>query len=297
MRVNLFTTCNIRGGRVSDLKKLLSSINDSIKTDPMLTVRHFILIQGCNALPDDLLEYERPDCYFLMIEDLVSLSGARNILLKQAYAKFNDFGDDDIFAFPDDDAWYPPGLLSWLVKQFSGAQNLNLFVCRYGSDPVDLFSKNQEALFGRNLNSYLALYLRTASSNTIFIRASLALKTGFFDERLGVGAKINGGEDLDYALRAYVLRDGDVSISTEKLVGHRDWTAQFRAKYYVGSLFAIARSAPSSFGLLVQLLRKMLVGFYFVIRREMTISQYFRSMRVGLGGFGEKRVLVSEAGS
>lgn len=296
MRINLFTTCNIRRGRVSDLKKLLSSIHQSIESDPLLTVRHFILVQGCNALPDDLLEFERPDCYFLKKEDLVSLSGARNILLKYAHTKFNDFGDGDIFAFPDDDAWYPPGLLSWLVKQFSNAQNLNLFVCRYGSSPIDLSNVNQEALSGRILKASFALYLQTASSNTIFIRASLALKTGFFDERLGVGASINGGEDLDYALRAYVLRDGDAFISTEKLVGHRDWTAQFRAKYYVGSLFAIARSAPSSFWLLVQLLRKMLVGFYFVIRREMTISQYFRSMRVGLGGFGEKLVLVSDVG-
>ncbi|TXJ06912.1 MAG: hypothetical protein E6Q25_08410 [Acinetobacter sp.] len=292
MNFLLFTTCDVKGGRLPEMVRLFKSISDSDEKSTELSFRHYVLLQRCSELPEEFADFSANNRIFIFIPNMVSLSRARNIMIKRAQLD-GAFNSDGICAFPDDDAWYPDGFLDMVQSIFTSQPDLQIFTCRYGSDPQKRILSEAKQNQGFHLSDSCGKFIQTASSNTIFIKIQLAREVGYFDERLGVGARINGGEDLDYALRAFSLRDGKVALSREKLVGHRDWTAQFRGKYFSGSLFGLARSSHKSFCLRFQLLRKLMVGLYFVLRGEMTFLQFVLATRIGLEALRDHRVEVS----
>ena len=288
----LFTTSNPKGSRLTELLRLFRSIDDAVATEGV-RVRHYVLLQETAALPAALAEWQNAHRTFLLAPTRLSLSRARNLMIHRAHAD-QAFSETRITAFPDDDAWYPPGFLRMLSDYLGIASVPDIFTCRYASQPVRIHPQRQEEVFAYLHVSSDREFVRYASSNTLFLRSALASEVGYFDERLGVGARINGGEDLDYALRAYCLGGTHATISTLALVGHRDWSPGVRAQYYTGSLFAIARSGLGSLPLFVQLLRKVGVGIFFTLRREMSPRQLLRSLGIGLRGTTDKRVAIAQ---
>jgi hypothetical protein len=296
MNFLLFTTCDAKGGRLPEIARLFKSLSDSVSGNANLGFKHYVLLQRCTKLPYELLQFAIAQRCFLFSPEMISLSRARNIMIEKA-REDGAFDQQGLCAFPDDDAWYPPNILIALQSFFNTHPEVDLFACRYGAAPTNAYSSNPESINGLYISSNCAQFIRTTSSITIFLRIKLAASTGFFDERLGVGAVINGGEDLDYALRAFSLCKGKVALSAEKLIGHRDRTTEARGKYFAGSLFAIARSSHHNFCMRAQLLRKLLVGLYFLLRGEMKLGQYAAAVRVGLSGLGERMVLVNQGKS
>ena len=69
--------------------------------------------------------------------------------------------------------------------------------CKYGTDAIEL---NEHHIDEKAEYKDLVF---NASSNTIFISGPIVSDVGFFNENIGVGAKYNGGEDLDYSIRSY----------------------------------------------------------------------------------------------
>jgi GT2 family glycosyltransferase len=109
----------------------------------------------------------------------------------------------------------------------------------------------------------------------MFLHSRIAEAIGGFDEELGIGTANNGGEDTDYALRAY-RQSRKSRFVNRALIGHRDHNPRLRSRYYRGSLIAIARHTamrPASVALLV---RKIMVGSFLVATRDMS-SQEFRT--------------------
>lgn len=124
-----------------------------------------------------------------------SLSEARNIGLEHAAG--------EIIAFPDDDCWYPPKLLSNISNYFEAnpaitALCVNVFdpyvAKSYGSRPLNLIKK----ITPSNL-------FTLPISVGLFVRSAKIKETGLkFDETLGAGTKYGSGEETEFINRLMV---------------------------------------------------------------------------------------------
>lgn len=274
--VLLFTTCNIQGGRLDELDRLLKSVKAAQSADG-IAVKHYVLLQ--NAEPAAYLDIIQ-DCDFVEvvgISGMISLSKARNLMLKIAIES-GDIASARWAAFPDDDAWYPEGVLKEIDEKL--LSDGTLLSCKYSSAPnlvTDGFSFNVDG------KRSIFFFVQIASSNTIFLSADLLGKTGFFDEALGIGARINGGEDLDYALRA-LQNSKAVFLDGRALIGHRDKIVELRSRYYAGSLFALFRTSlknPRVFGVAI---RKIFIGGYLLLKKEIGVGGLLKAYVCGFSG-------------
>lgn len=130
----------------------------------------------------------------------------------------------DVIAFPDDDCWYPAGLLEQVVAVLSKHQELDGITGR--------FTDGSGRTEGRWLASSMLLdrynVWRGAIEFSIFLRRRVVEAVGQFDESLGVGAGTAWGaaEGTDYLLRC--LRQGfKLKYLTEMILHHPVKTANF----------------------------------------------------------------------
>ncbi|MEJ8630449.1 glycosyltransferase family A protein [Sphingomonas sp. I4] len=127
----------------------------------------------------------------------MSLSQARNRILRTIAAE-EGFADGSLVLFPDDDCWFTDTYLPMVGQMFVTDPQLQYWFCRYGSSPAA-----DQALFGATHRARASDVVRRSSSITLVIRGSLMARVGLFDEGLGVGTALNGGEDTDFAVRLY----------------------------------------------------------------------------------------------
>jgi hypothetical protein len=267
---------------MNDLLRLLDSIAEA-KCQHGLATRHYILLQrASDGVPSVLQVPVDPTVRLLAITERVCLSRARNILLARALAD-GVLASALWVAFPDDDAWYPTHLLNEVNALFANSASVDLVTCSYGAEP-QILAPGAGPMAFRPLAG-LGELVRTVSSNTLMLRASVVESIGGFDERLGLGAAINGGEDLDYTLRACVSHARHVLLSAAPLVGHRDRMRWVRSRYFAGSLFALSRGARKRPALVVQVMRKLLVGLTLVALRELSAADLCTCVRTGLSGW------------
>lgn len=124
------------------------------------------------------------------------LSHARNVGLASATG--------DIISFPDDDCWYPKGLLARVMSVFETSMAVDGLTGRSedgeGSPSGGKFSRVSGRL---NLNNVW----KRGISYTIFLRSTVCAAVGPFDEELGVGARtpFGSGEETDYLIRTIKL--------------------------------------------------------------------------------------------
>lgn len=221
------------------------------------TVRLHLLVQNSRA---DQRAASFPE--FVRVSDIdasVSLSAARNHLLGGVQTSA-PFEDDDVVGFPDDDAWYPPGLLDRVASVFASIPDLDFWFCRYASTPVPVVMRHAPPDLAPGVRDVV----RNASSNTIFVRGSLA-RSLRFDETLGVGTATGSAEDTDYAVRA-CLAGRRTRFADAAFVGHHDKDLACRARYFPGEVLVIARHARRVPALRRELIRKVGVGAYLGLR-------------------------------
>lgn len=124
------------------------------------------------------------------------LSRARNVGLASMTG--------DIIGFPDDDCWYPEGLLARVVYEFETQPQLHGLTGRsedgQGQPSGGSFSRSRGGVDFNNV-------WKRGISYTIFLRSSVCGAVGRFDEELGVGARtrFGSGEETDYLIRAVKL--------------------------------------------------------------------------------------------
>jgi glycosyltransferase involved in cell wall biosynthesis len=110
----------------------------------------------------------------------------------------------DIVGFPDDDCEYPVGLLRRVSEMFSSLETLAGVTGRSigydGGGSIGRFEVDQTDVTREKIWT-------CGISFTIFIRRSVVLSAGLFDENLGVGAATpwGAGEETDYLLRILSL--------------------------------------------------------------------------------------------
>ena len=211
------------------------------------------------ALP----HYVRP----MITGERLSLSRARNVILTDI-AKRGGFDSKSLVLFPDDDCWFTDVYLPIMDMMFAEDDDLQYWFCRYSSCPAA-----DTALFARTRPARASDVVRRSSSITMVVRASLMEKLGPFSEELGVGTSLNGGEDTDFAVRLY--RSGRKGAAcNHALVGHRDWNAANRARYFAGSATVLARNAWSRPALGWEYVRKLASGASLVARRKLPLSDF-----------------------
>lgn len=287
----LLTTCDVQGGRTDELLRLLSSVSQQAQDDDVRVI-HYVLLQRAGPQAAELnTDWVRHDVRFLQLPGRVSLSRARNLMLNQV-EKDGLLNSALWVAFPDDDAWYPPGLVRRMTTLFFSAPHVGMATCQYSSAPQAIADTPNSGAFEALTSS--GEFVRTVSSNTLFLRADIARSVGYFDERLGVGAPINGGEDLDFALRAFTINPGKTLISRWALVGHRDRQVWVRSTYFGGGLFALARAARSDIRLWWSFARKVLVGLFLFAKGELKPQQLMSSIRCASTGFANRAPLVEK---
>ena len=261
MKVILLTTTVWSETSLSLLQRLTTSIGQ--KSNQHLHCHHVMLLQKS---PDGTAPELNPSPHhqidMLTCPDMISLSEARNRMLTHCL-QHQLIGPQDVLAFPDDDCWYPENSLSLVVSAFTDNSDLEFFFCKYknnGHLQVDKIAPTKPATATEIVSN--------ASSNTIFLKGSLALKIGGFDRNLGVGAPNNGGEDLDYAIKAFLQASLSCFLPLY-LIGHRDKDNSLRGKYFRGSALALRRYFHKRNGLIYEFIRKMLIGVVLVARQEM----------------------------
>jgi hypothetical protein len=267
----LISTTDMKGGRREVRERMLQSVVDSRQALGERRIRLWLLLQNCDAgelaaFAASAPEFVRP----IAVAGQVPLSIARNMLLRRLISE-HGIGADALVAFPDDDCWYPAGFLSQVVALFARDSMLDFWFCRYGSRPTQ-----DAALTVGPAGARTGEIARNASSNTIFLRGRVVTAIGEFDEALGIGTPLGGAEDLDYALRARAVARKTV-YRDAALVGHRDKSASVRARYYASGLVVLARHAGNGAGW--ECLRKIAVGTYLVVRRELRIRDFAKALR------------------
>ncbi len=274
-RIELVTTIDATAGREGDLRRLMASVAQFLADRPHIAIRHRLLVQRCDDPAAYALQIGAPEWMSVgATAGQVSLSAARNILLAPLLAD-EALDEAALVAFPDDDAWYADGTLAHIVDRFDADPALDLWFCRYNSRPVSV----PEAEIRPSLQTAISY----ASSNTIVLRGALLRGIGGFDEGLGLGTPARSGEDTDFAMRAY-LAAREVQFAPAALIGHRDFDPAIRARYYAGSLAAIAKHARRSPAAVVALARKLAVGGALWGRRELTGAQLADALRLTFGG-------------
>jgi hypothetical protein len=263
-RVVLLTTCNLSAGRGQELSRLLESLEPALQ--PGVAIRHHLLLQEWDPCGAALALPPWVSC--TTIPGRLGISAARNVLVRGARA---EFADADLVAFPDDDAWYPPGLLAGMCALLDRFPRAGLVVSAYSSAPCAIPADPP-------LSRQLGNFVRSSSANNLFVRGRAAGAAGLFDEQLGLGAPVNGGEDLDYALRV-LAASGEAPLAvTLPLVGHRDPAPWARSRYFAGSLTALIRARADVPGARAQYLRKLLVGVAMAMRGELRPGAALRAV-------------------
>ena len=235
--------------------------------DTRASIKVLLLIQKCPeyrywALSRSLPAFVQAIPY----TDALSLSAARNLLL--SYAKSNGMIDSTtVVGFPDDDCWYPPGVLEAIAHAFSAAPKLGLWFSKYASTP------NPIAGSDRARRASPRDVIREASSNTMFVRGRVLGAAPVFDETLGVGTVNGGGEDTEFALRAYLSSAHSLYLPAP-IIGHRDKSPQLRPKYYRGGLIALARHAGQQPRIGFEFVRKLAVGVWLVGTRQLPVAAF-----------------------
>lgn len=284
MTLILFTTTDLAGGRDRDFRRLLASVERSRD----VAVRHYVLLQNASEEALALCRSEAPAaCRIFAISGRASVSAARNRLIAEACTEQVP-AEGDVVAFPDDDCWFPDGFLARLHRTFAEATTLDLLVCRMSLDPrADEFrSRDAEPIAAHQV-------VRMSSSNNMFLRGSLAGGLGAFDEGLGLGSPAGGGEDTDYALRAY-LGARRAGLLDQPLVGHPVPDRASAAKYFRGAMTVLARHARARPTLARECARKVLVGGWFVGSGRLAASEYLIGLRDGAGALLAARPTTPE---
>lgn len=219
-------------GRTREVGRFLASLQRQ-------TYRNFELFI-VDQNPDDRLlplidDYRR----HFPIERVASpkgLSRARNAGLQRITG--------DLVAFPDDDCWYPDGLLSDVASRFERDAGLDGLTGRF----VDENGRVEGRWLSRSqmLNRYTVW--RGAISFSIFLRRGLVERIGPFDEALGVGAGTawGAGEETDYLLRGLnvggrILFDRDLVLRHPVKTSAFDQAARDRQGHYESGFGRVIR--------------------------------------------------------
>lgn len=256
VRFILFTTT--RGdSRSSNLSRLTQSIQESVGYASGFQVEHFFLLQK-EETESGLFDHGVG--FRTLVDQLVSLSHARNILLRR-------FGhliaNEDIVSFPDDDCFYAPEALSHIAAAFAG-----------GGTRMIMAREDHQALHVGDPQLLPKDVVRRSTSNNLFVDGRTVRALGGFDEMIGLGAKLSGGEDTDFAMRAY-RRVTAANHCPSAIVHHRKPDVDaLRSRYFPGNFAALLSAARHDHRFIMEAARKAAIATVLLARRDLSVAEF-----------------------
>jgi glycosyltransferase involved in cell wall biosynthesis len=174
-------------GRTRELEALF----DSLASQTYPEFECIIVDQNPDRRVKDIVDRWKGVLNLRVVDSAPGLSRARNVGLALAAG--------EILAFPDDDCWYNPPLLTGVATWFE--QHSEFDILTVGAEDLSgIRSGNrwiQDRCELRPSNAF-----RTTFSSTIFVRRTPATRDRIFDESIGAGAgtRFGSGEETDYIL-------------------------------------------------------------------------------------------------
>ncbi len=175
--------------RTTELARLIASIDSQTDADYEL----IIVDQNEDDRLVPIIQHSTYREKILCLKCETGVSRARNLGMERAQGK--------IIAFPDDDCWYPPGVLR-IVSSWFDAHPTYEILCLNSLDGDGTRSGNRWIQDSCDLNLF-NIY-RTSVGYAYFIRSGGAARSIRYDEGIGPGANSPylGGEDSDFILTA-----------------------------------------------------------------------------------------------
>lgn len=202
-----------------------------------------------------------------------SLSNARNQALKFIQS------DDQIICFPDDDCWYPEDFFSQINDEL-GADIVDI-IQTYYREPTIEGGVPPEILINRNN----AKYLHPCSVGIFINIEKVQIDTISFDEFLGVGAELPGGEESDLLFRLllsnYTIKQIAKPYVYHKVIRERLKNPSYKihaARFYV--MLKNRKLSDINTRLMLSFLKSMLVVFWDyknLVGKLYAISQWIKN--------------------
>jgi glycosyltransferase involved in cell wall biosynthesis len=195
-------------GRSEEIRQLFDSIVQQDYSD----IEVVVVDQNTDDRLIPILQAYEASFPIVHLHSSPGLSRARNVGMAAATGS--------VIGFPDDDSWYPAGMLGRLASLFDENPDIagytGLCVDEHGNISVG-GSGLTEMSGGVTRNNVW----RCGVSASIFIRTSAAKVIGNFDEKLGLGSgtPFQSGEETDFLLRAIGL-DYKVMFRRDLLIHH-----------------------------------------------------------------------------
>lgn len=276
MQFLLMTTTDMASDRSTAFARLIASVAEALPAGS----RHVFLLQRCTEEQRREAVARIPyPATVLCSPDRMSLSAARNVMLAHARGE-GLLASDTIVAYPDDDCWYPHGLLPSVLAAFRDRADLGLLLVRVSLAPSLTWNRDAERIAGT------AHVLRRSSSNGMFLRGDVAAAVGDFDPSLGLGTPAGSGEDTDYALRAWFAAPRTIYID-QALVGHHDGDITTRSRYFRGNMLVAGHYAVRSPALFYEFVRKFGVGACMVATKHLKMGDYLTAIQTSLRAVGK----------
>lgn len=176
-------------GRIESIHDLLQSLVNQEISDRIEVI---LVDQNGDTRLSEIFEQYSTKLNIRWIASAIGLSRARNAGLRVAE-------HDGIVGFPDDDCQYPEHFLMGLMKRFE----------RTGADFLSVLEVDEKGQTDTRPLRHMAsihrynVWRACGSNRTFYTRAAIDA-IGEFDETLGLGAGTfwEGGEDIDYPIRA-----------------------------------------------------------------------------------------------
>ena len=180
----IIATC----GRTNELHRLFASVSAEKRAD----YECIVVDQNSDDRLMPVLDQWKDRLEIKHVVSSRGLSHARNVGIASA--------SGDILAFPDDDCWYSPRLLSKVERFFEENQKYAMLSVGV-RDESGTLSGNRWVRGACNLAT--ANLFRTSVGFALFVRRDHVSDALQFDENLGVGSgtQFASGEDTDYVFR------------------------------------------------------------------------------------------------
>ena len=189
-------------GRSNELEKFF----ESLVAEDQIPFKIYLCDQNEGPLLDPILAIWKSRLQIEIVHSDRGLSRGRNAALTAALDEFGSQTGKCYVAFPDDDCWYTPKVLSNVLVEFDANPGIAILAAQSITEngrptarsspeyPVALSRKN---LFRGSM----------AISYCIFLELEVVKRVGLFDPTLGVGSgtEWGAGEESDYLLRALKL--------------------------------------------------------------------------------------------
>lgn len=178
--------------RVAEVARFVRSLTDQAHDDLELIV----VDQNGDERLEKVFNQTKVPFSVVHLRSEPGLSRARNVGL--------GFISGEVVAFPDDDCWYPEGLLARIALTLQSDPSIDGLTGRsedeQGQPSGGCFSRRQGTVDIENV-------WKQGISYTIFLRSPVCSAVGRFDEELGVGARtrFGSGEETDYLIRALIM--------------------------------------------------------------------------------------------